>query len=234
LHEQPTSYESIIDQGVREFDAGNYAEAHSLFEQAHALQPNARTLRALGFCAFELKHYVESASDLEAALVDTRNPLTVEQRSEAATTLSRALRYIGELLLETQPSEALVVIDGRAVSERRFKLDAGDHTVVASQPGFQSRDLTVTIVGGQQLHAQLVLPALAVSPSQVAAAAPLASATPQASSENDSQPGIAERWWFWTAIGAVVVGGTVSALLIAQSHGDKSDSGSSGVTLHPP
>ena len=94
------------------------------------------------------------------------------------------------------------MIDGRAVSERRFKLDAGDHTVVASQPGYQSRDLTVTIVGGQ--HAQLVLPALAVSPSQVAQAAPPASVTSSASSESDRQPGIAERWWFWTAIGAVV------------------------------
>jgi tetratricopeptide (TPR) repeat protein len=234
LHEQPASYESIIDEGVREFDAGNYPEAHSLFEQAHALQPNARTLRALGFCAFELKHYVESAGDLEAALVDTRNPLTAEQRSEAATTLSRALRYIGELLLETQPRDAQVVIDGRAVSERRFKLDAGEHNVVASEPGYQSRDLTLTIVGAQQLHAQLVLPALAVSPAQVAGAAPLTSAAPNAGLEDDRQPGIAERWWFWTAIGALVVGGTVTALLIAQSHGEKTDAGSSGITLHSP
>lgn len=33
-------------------------------------------------------------------------------------------------------------------------------------------------------------------------------------------PSIAQRWWFWTGIGAVVVGGAVAAYFIALSQQD--------------
>ena len=32
-----TGYEALVDEGVSEFSAGNFVEARSLFERAHAL-----------------------------------------------------------------------------------------------------------------------------------------------------------------------------------------------------
>lgn len=72
---------------------------------------------------------------------------------------------------------------------------------------------------------------MAPTPQQTAAAAPspdpLQTPVPRASDNG----GVTSKWWFWTAIGAVVVGGVVTA--IALSSGDTTQGplvGNSGVT----
>ena len=50
-----TEYEAMITDGLAEFQAQRYAEARALFERAHALSPNARTLRGIGMVAFEMR-----------------------------------------------------------------------------------------------------------------------------------------------------------------------------------
>src|SRR5215510_11512113 len=84
LQAQSSEFDSLIGEAVREFAAENFVEARSLFERAHALEPNARTLRALGLCAFELKQYTQAASELDAALKDLRKPLTPELTESVA------------------------------------------------------------------------------------------------------------------------------------------------------
>ena len=218
-------YQATIDEGVREFGAGNFVEARALFEHAHALNPNARTLRALGICAYELKHYEQATQELSAALSDSRNPLSPDLAAAVNETLERARRFVGELVLETQPVDSRVVIDGEARSGRRYALDVGDHLVVASADGYRSSDLTVTIAGMQRREVVLVLTPLA---SAQAAVPPLA---PGPSSTADT-PGLAERWWFWTAIGVIVVGATAAALVVATSDSSSSNAGTTGITLH--
>jgi hypothetical protein len=61
-------YRDLVAEATREFSAGNFAEARTLFEQAHAAKPSARTLRGLGLTAYELRRYVQAVSELEAAL----------------------------------------------------------------------------------------------------------------------------------------------------------------------
>lgn len=47
-----------------------------------------------------------------------------------------------------------------------------------------------------------------------------------------SEPPVYARWWFWTGIGAVVVGGTVTAILVSRS-GTKSPACDPGVPCVP-
>ncbi|HKU44873.1 MAG TPA: tetratricopeptide repeat protein [Polyangiales bacterium] len=218
-------YEEYIDDGVHEFDAGNFVEARALFEQAHALSPNARTLRAMGFCAYELKRYVQASEELSAALLDQRNALTPELAATVRETLAKARRFIGELVLQTQPEDSRVVIDGEAKSGRRYELDAGEHRVVASARGYSSRDLTVAIHGMQTTRAELVLVPLA----EVAAPAPAPAPAPVPAS---TERPLTERWWFWTALGVIVTGVTVSVLVVASSDHGAANAGTTGVTLH--
>ena len=232
------AYQDVIDDAIHEFEQRNFVEARALFEQAHAMRPSARTLRALGFCAYELRHYAQAQRELQAALDDVRNPLTEAQVSEVRNALQKVKRYVGQLQLATQPPSASIVLDGRSVRERTFELDAGDHQLVGSAPGYQTRELKVTVAGGQLATANLVLPPLELAPSDAVkaetkaqdAAAPLA---PTASlAADDRTPALTERWWFWTAIGVAVAGATVATVLIATHPSNKPEQTTTGVTLH--
>jgi hypothetical protein len=45
----PTGYREAVDEGLAEMELKNFEEAGEQFRRAHALYPNARTLRGLGF-----------------------------------------------------------------------------------------------------------------------------------------------------------------------------------------
>ena len=53
---QAEPYQDVVREGIHEFTAGNFVEARTLFERAHALKPSARTFRGLGLISYELKH----------------------------------------------------------------------------------------------------------------------------------------------------------------------------------
>src|SRR6185369_16308176 len=69
-------YNRLIREGLAEYEARNWPEALTLFERAHAVQPNARTLRAIGNVAFEMRRYTKAIDALRASLADGRKPLT--------------------------------------------------------------------------------------------------------------------------------------------------------------
>lgn len=225
-------YQSTIDEAVREYAVGNFVEARSLFEHAHALRPSARTWRALGFCAYELKRYVQAMSELDAALDDYRNPMTPDQRREANETRAKAERYVAELRLEIEPENARVLLDGKAVAGRSLRVDAGEHVLSASAEGHRSRDLTLTLVGGRSQAVQLVLPPIDLGVELPASAPP--SVAPSGSSDSADSASLTERWWFWAAIGGVVVAGAIGAWAAVSSDQGSPEQSTTGVTLQAP
>jgi len=222
-----SAYEALIDEGVAEYAAGNYVEARSLFERAHALAPNARTLRALGLCAFELKHYVQAAQELQAALDDARNPLTADLVQAVQKTLERARGFMGELQLRTVPVDSRLLIDGSEREGRVFALDAGEHLLTASAPGYHDRDLRLSISGMQTQRLELVLTPLQSDVLGQPASPPLA-----AGARAQDAPALTQRWWFWTALGVVAVGAAVAVVVVATPGSEASPTSTSGVTLH--
>jgi tetratricopeptide (TPR) repeat protein len=229
---QPDDYDRLVQEAVREFDDANYQEARALFQRAHAQRPSARTSRALGFCSFELHQYVQAIAELDAALGDSKHALTEEQRAQAAATLSKAQSYVGRLTLVTDPVQAKLVIDGRAIRERALQLDPGAHVIVASARGFRSRELTITILGGSEQTVQLPLVALDLEPARAAVPGTSAPASAlHASQPPASDTAITERWWFWTALGVVAAGAALTTLVMLSQHPSKVDAGQSGVLL---
>jgi Flp pilus assembly protein TadD len=65
------AYREAIEHGLAEYRAGNFAEARALFLRAHAISPNARTLRGLGIVEYELRNYAEAIVRLRQALAST-------------------------------------------------------------------------------------------------------------------------------------------------------------------
>ena len=82
--QEPSSpeYRSAIEEALSEFEAGRYEEARVLFLRAHAIEPNARTLRGIGNCAFEVSDYVAAIVAFEEALASDRRPLDARMRQQ--------------------------------------------------------------------------------------------------------------------------------------------------------
>src|SRR5687768_5799987 len=92
---EPSGHRKTANRAVREFDAGNYAEARGLFNRAHDVFPNARTHLGLGLCEYELRNYGTSIEHLEQALASQVKPLNQQLRKSAEDVLGKARDLIG-------------------------------------------------------------------------------------------------------------------------------------------
>jgi hypothetical protein len=210
----PPGYDETVRLALREFELENYAEARTGFLKAHRLYPNARTLRALGLVAYEMKNYVTSAEYLSAALSSSERPLTVAQRDEAESVLSRARGYVGSYQISLRPEHARLLVDGQLVDlapGKLLALSVGDHAIEAQAEGYRPLRRNLEVTGGAEQRLDLVLLALEVKS--------LASRDGQQNSEagyatrSEAQP-VRKKWWLWATIGAVVLAGAATGLAL--------------------
>jgi hypothetical protein len=175
-------YTRTMGAAQRAFNLHHWDDAFALFEQAHAQKPNARTLRGMGACSFEMHRYVAAAGYLTQALLDTRSPLGADQRSTTADLLARGSALVGNVQLELSPKDAELSIDGARVEvpeNGELALDPGHHELSAKAPGYELVIVQVDVVSGQNALT-VALPALPtpvvvapVQPVAVAVAAPV-------------------------------------------------------------
>lgn len=153
----PPEYRATIDAALDEFDAHRWAEARALFERAHAMFPNARTLRGIGMAAYELRDYAAARSALERALGESRRALTDEQRAQVSTLLERARVFVGDFTFGPAPAGSTVDVDGVPTSPEstaegtpRVSLAVGAHELVLRAPDGRVARAQVTVHGGEQ------------------------------------------------------------------------------------
>src|SRR5689334_12685633 len=101
--DESPEYKQAISQALEEYGLTHYEESRSLFEKAHALDPNERTLRGLGMVEFGLRHYVADEGYLEASLKATKKPLTEDQRRFVGDLLARTQQFIAKYELAVEP-----------------------------------------------------------------------------------------------------------------------------------
>lgn len=219
----PAGYREAIDTALQEVAYGNFEEAREQFARAHALFPNARTLRGLGIAEFELRHYVVAADYLEQSLASQVKAIEGAMRDETASLLARAKTYVGELRVSVEPAHTTLLIDGaRSISVTRqpIRLDVGEHVLEFRAQGYTSEQRQVTVRGGVAANLSVQLAALsgAVTAPGVLPAAP------------EPQPGAAPRservaiyktWWLWTIVGVVIAGGVTGAVLALDTKKDR-------------
>jgi hypothetical protein len=170
--QEPRDYDRTIESALNEYRLGNWEEATALFTQAHALRPSARTLRGMGLSEFENRKYVIALAHCSAALADTRNPLSDEQRAELESVIERASEFVARVKLTLSPEDASVTVDG-AVPYRdaagNVLLDPGPHELVASDLRGSERR-RIDAASGQLLELTLTVRPNAVAPAQAQAA----------------------------------------------------------------
>jgi hypothetical protein len=172
----PPGYREAIEQALSEYDAHNYAEARAAFLRAHALYPNARTLRGLGMMEFELRNYVESISLLEQALASQVKPLDAALRAQTEATLVRAHGYVSsyDLQLNPAPPDVRVLIDGVPVAYSPgtpLTLTVGEHELQVQADGYRDEQRSVSVKSGERAALAIELRALQRAPAAAVAVA---------------------------------------------------------------
>jgi hypothetical protein len=224
----PTAYDSFIDQAVIGYEAGRYAEARTLFRQAHEVMPTARTLRSIGMCSFNLGDYVDAVENLEAALHDARKPLTAEQQRNATDLIAQSNPHIGRFQLRLSPPTAALTVDGRTVTlndRHELLLEPGRHNIEAHAPAYRGVQTMLNVGAGDRTTFELRLVVEPAGNAESEVAQPLApardaSSGTQPSSQNATTQGSTQTTIGFVTLGvgvaALVAGGVVSALAISK------------------
>jgi len=172
---ESTEYQKLVQQALREYDLGNFSEAKAFFAQAHALSPNARTLRGLGMSAYELRNYVEAIGFFEQSIDSASRPLTVPMRAELSQLLKQARSFVTRLRVKLEPASAELRIDTRAAQKDAagfVMLDPGSHELVAEAHDYEQTSRTIRTDGGEELTLTMTLRPLNEPKAEAAAEAP--------------------------------------------------------------
>jgi hypothetical protein len=209
----PSAYHRVKALAVEEWNAGRWTEARALFLLAHGLRPSARTLRALGKTAFELRLYPEAVRELGAALTDQRQPLDATMRNEARALLQRAEAFVGRYHIQLVPADAALRVDGGTPmleQDGSVLLALGHHQLEIEASGYRSErhEIMVADSSGQKLVFRL---------SPVVKPLPPAPLSPH----HDESELRYHAWSLSTAGGAVVLGTTSLALFLRANKEDE-------------
>ncbi|HKP61143.1 MAG TPA: hypothetical protein VJV78_30640 [Polyangiales bacterium] len=214
------SYDKLIDSALTEYRLAHWAEAKAYFAQAHALQPNARTLRGLGLVCYELRKYVESIGYFEESLTNKSRPLTDSMRTGVEQLLRDAQRFVTRVDVTLSPNAATLTLDGRPVvrdAQGRVLIDAGSHEFAADAEGHMPATRTVSTDGGEQIELSMQLLPSPPSSAPATAAAPAVQLQPSAAADANIDEG--ESPWPWVVVGVsgavMIAGGVLLAVAIA-------------------
>jgi hypothetical protein len=182
----PARYQELVDRALAESAAGRWEEARATFREAHALFPNARTLRGIGVVAFELRDYVDAVRHLRQALAESRRALTDAQRTEADGLLQRSLALVARYDTSELPADAAIAVDGHTTTRdgQELLVAVGERTVQV-RAGTRVGEARLRVRGGEMEPLPVVLEeprtTTAAPPESIAvnAIAPAAVAAPE-------------------------------------------------------
>ena|GEM_PF-7011830 len=206
----PPEYTRAIDAAVQAHGRGDFLEARNFFERAHRIYPNARSLRGLGHVEFELGNYVKAVKYLSASLDSQVKPLDALLAERVRALLDQAKARVGMVRLDVKPQTTRVSLDGSPVGDElgtTIFLAPGDHVFEFRAQRRLSERRELRVEGGEEIVIQVALSSLAAPP------APAESARSQVESSRGTEKR-RKRWLWASSIAAVVVGGTVTALVL--------------------
>ncbi|MET0284320.1 MAG: tetratricopeptide repeat protein [Polyangiales bacterium] len=229
---EPTAYRSTVREALSEYHAKNFPEARALFEEAHRLYPNARTLRGLGMTLFELRSYRESVSFLKSALDSQVKPLDGGLRLETERLLTRAERFVGKLTIQVTPAETNVTVDGNPVTltSEPVVLDVGEHSFEFHAEGYLAESRSLYVKGRESETWTVVLNKVAAP--VVAAPAPVVPSPEETARQAEEEPHgtrfvkfnsnerridrpLYKNPWLWTGVAVVVVAAVIVPVVLA-------------------
>lgn len=208
---------SLFEEGVKRADRGDWVGAADRFGRAYSLKPTPGIAFNWARAQSETGHLLHARELLRDVLRDAGADPALKRESESLLTTLDA--RIARLRVSTarEPSEATQIeVDGnswpRAAWGFPSPIDPGEHEVVCSEHGEEIARVKVTLREGESRDLTLGerRDSSAADPSDALAGGQRAA--------SQKRP-LYKSWVFWGAVGAVVVGGTVTALMLANKRG---------------
>lgn len=145
--------------GLQAYQAGEFAKALGLFDQAKALYPSAQILRMVGYSQLALERWMDAAASMDAALVSTLGPLSDKDKLEVETELAKAMAHIGVLTIQSDAAGAELAVDGGPLQplplDRPLRLLEGKHTFMVIAPEHEELTREIVVEGGSKLELPL-------------------------------------------------------------------------------
>ncbi|MBX3270160.1 MAG: PEGA domain-containing protein [Sandaracinaceae bacterium] len=140
--------------------ARRFGEAAQAFERSFALSERPSTRFNLAVCLFALERYVAASDALERFLAMEGADDDPASAADARRMLAHARARLARLIVEVEPADATVTVDGApleggAVRERA--IDPGTRTVRASAPHRATAVLELTVAPGGELRRAIAL-----------------------------------------------------------------------------
>lgn len=208
---------TLFEEGVARADAGDWAMAADRFERAHAIKPTAGIAFNWASALVHTGHLLEASELLRTVARDEANEPSLREESQRmlAEVTPRLSRLRLDVAKATETTD--LELDGEPWPRPAWGLSSpvnpGDHVVVCLENGRNLEQRTLSLMEGESKSLTLCAPEPAP-----AALGSAASTTPG----REDRP-LLRSWKLWTAVGAVVVVGTLTAVLAARPGQESSD-----------
>jgi tetratricopeptide (TPR) repeat protein len=195
---------ALLREGTRLFSKGKHQDALDRFNRAYALFPSPKLLYNIAQANRELGHPVEALAAFEGFLAQVDKP-PARLAADVRRSVAELQAQLGELQIQVDVTGAEVSLDGKPLGVAPLSdsvwVTPGAHEIAARKDGFLPAKKAVDARAGGAEQVAIKLP-----PLMKVAAVSTEPIPPHA------VPPIYKRTWFWVAVGAAVVAGTVAAV----------------------
>jgi tetratricopeptide (TPR) repeat protein len=218
---------TLFREGRNLFNWGKYKEALKKFHAARRLYRSFKIDLSIGFTLEATGRDAEAARYYERFLLEDSERAGRAVEADVFKRLKGIRRKLATIVVSTKVRGAVVEVDGqpkaRTPQRHRLYLEPGRHRLIVRSEGRVLYEGQVELKAGQHLLRKVVATQRQEEPKEQSWL------TQQTRPPSRSKP-FYRTWWFWTVVGAVVVGTTVG---IAASTGgdDWLPNGDSG-TIH--
>lgn len=222
----------LVEQGNTSFESSRYKDAIDAYEEALALYPSPRILVNLAEAQREAGLWGSAQRNFQKFLDEGG----AKPGSRIHQSLLARIREIEELAarlaITAFERDTELSIDGMPLGdplEEPILLAPGRHELIARASGFETKAVTVILEPGAVLRLSLALEqkAIAAAPPVEAPVRKRSLRVIEAPREllvvHEPQPfvedetPVIESWWFWTIVGAVVLGAAAGTVALHNS-----------------
>lgn len=194
---------ALFERALAELDARRYTPAVLLLEESYRLNPVPVALYNLALAHRALGHHHAAIEHFERYLAQSGGDLPAGRAEAVQNALAQLRAELATVHFAITPTPFTVNVDGHDLApvEGILMLDPGAHTVLVGSRGHVAERRELRLAPSERYTFQTTL---------------RAEPTPHPRADDEARP-ITSRWWFWTAVGAVVVGGVAATLAVALS-----------------
>ncbi|HEY1957061.1 MAG TPA: PEGA domain-containing protein [Polyangiaceae bacterium] len=152
-----------FQEGVSDFDRGDFEAARAAFLEAYALKQHPAVLLNLAQSCLKSGHYLDAAKYFQKYLNDPQG----DKKADANKGLSDARAKLGRLDVSAPPGSDVTVDAenvGKAPLSEAVDVEAGNHTVRARLPDGSTSEQKVVVTAGQMQPVRFAAASTVVTP----------------------------------------------------------------------